>query len=53
MINFLVENQLYIVLIIVLIVWIGLFVYLLTLDKNLSSLERQINTMLNNRENKK
>ncbi|HZW39426.1 MAG TPA: CcmD family protein [Ignavibacteriaceae bacterium] len=34
------ENSIYIVLIIVLIVWAGIFLYLLNLDKRLKSIEK-------------
>ncbi len=38
--NFLQQNSLYIVLIIVLIVWLGIFSYLTVLDKRLKRIER-------------
>jgi CcmD family protein len=41
MYDFLSANALYIVLIIVLICWIGIFSYLLKLDKKISKLEQQ------------
>ncbi|MCW8824203.1 MAG: CcmD family protein [Ignavibacteriaceae bacterium] len=40
--NFLQDNAIYIVMIIVLIVWIGIFFYMLTLDKRLKSIEKEI-----------
>jgi CcmD family protein len=40
--NFLHDNAIYIVMIIVLIVWIGIFFYMLTLDKRLKSIEKEI-----------
>lgn len=40
--DFLVHNALYIVLSIVLICWIGIFMYLLRLDKKISYLEQQM-----------
>ncbi|HZY10613.1 MAG TPA: CcmD family protein [Bacteroidota bacterium] len=42
MFNFLSENSLYIVLIIVLVCWIGIFFYLIRLDRKLSNLEKQM-----------
>jgi CcmD family protein len=41
--NFLQANAIYIVMIIVLIVWIGIFFYMLTLDKRLKSIEKELN----------
>lgn len=43
MYEFLTRNSLYIVLIIVLMCWSGIFLYLLRLDRKLSALERQKN----------
>jgi len=40
MLEFLIQNSLYVVLIIVLIIWSGIFVYLLRLDKKLTELEK-------------
>ena len=40
--NFLQNNAIYIVMIIVLIVWIGIFFYMMTLDKRLKSIEKEI-----------
>lgn len=40
--NFLQDNAIYIVMVIVLIVWIGIFLYMLTLDKRLKSIEKEI-----------
>jgi CcmD family protein len=40
MYDFLTQNSLYIVLIIVLICWLGIFLYLFRLDRRISSLER-------------
>lgn len=42
MYEFLNQNELYIVLIIVLVCWVGLFLYLLRLDKKLSKLEKML-----------
>lgn len=42
LINFFSDNALYIVLIIVLIVWTGIFLYMLNLDKRLKSLENDL-----------
>ncbi|GBD89060.1 hypothetical protein BMS3Abin03_03006 [bacterium BMS3Abin03] len=41
--SFLSENAIYIVMIIVLIVWTGIFLYLFALDKRLKSIEKEIN----------
>ena len=41
MYEFLAQNALYVVLIIVLICWLGIFLYLLRLDRRLSALEQQ------------
>ena len=43
MYDFLMQNSLYIVLIIVLICWAGIFFYLLRLDRRLSVLEQRRN----------
>lgn len=40
MLDFLIQNSIYVVLIIVLIIWTGLFIYLFRLDKKLSELEK-------------
>lgn len=40
--DFLQNNALYIVLFIVLIVWIGIFLYLLNLDKRIKSVEKEL-----------
>jgi len=40
--NFLQNNAIYIVMIIVLIVWVGIFFYMFTLDKRLKSIEKEI-----------
>jgi len=42
MYEFLQNNALYIVMIIVLIVWIGIFLFMMTLDKRLKSVEKEI-----------
>ena len=42
MYDFLSSNALYTVLLIVLVCWIGIFSYLLRLDRKLSSLERRL-----------
>ena len=39
--EFLAQNQLYIVMIIVLAIWLGLYVYLFRLDRRLKKLEEQ------------
>lgn len=43
MLQFLTDNSLYIVLIIVLSIWIGIFSYLYSLDKRLKSIEKKLN----------
>ena len=40
--QFLQSNAIYIVLIIVLIVWIGIFLYLLNLDKRIKNVEKEL-----------
>jgi CcmD family protein len=40
--QFLETNAIYIVLLIVLIVWIGIFLYLLNLDKRIKNVEKEI-----------
>jgi len=40
--QFLSDNAIYIVMIIVLIVWTGIFLYLLNLDKRIKSIEKEI-----------
>ncbi len=40
MYEFLARNELYVVLIIVLVCWVGLFLYLLRLDKKIINLEK-------------
>lgn len=41
--QFLSSNSIFIVMIIVLIVWAGIFAYLLNLDKKLNRIEKEIN----------
>lgn len=41
--NFLQDNAIYIVMIIVLIVWSGIFFFMLSLDKRIKSVEKEIN----------
>lgn len=41
--NFLSSNAIFIVMIIVLIVWIGIFTFLYNLDKRMKGIEKQIN----------
>jgi len=41
--DFLNKNAIYIVMIIVLIVWTGIFLYLFNLDKRIKSVEREMN----------
>ncbi len=43
MIQFLTDNAIYIVMIIVLIVWTGIFFYLLGVDRRIKSIEKEIN----------
>jgi CcmD family protein len=40
MLDFLIQNSIYVVLIIVLIIWTGLFIYLYRVDKKLEELEK-------------
>lgn len=40
--NFLISNAIFIVMIIVLIVWIGIFTFLYNLDKRLKGIEKEI-----------
>lgn len=40
--EFLENNAIYIVMIIVLIVWVGIFLYLLNLDKRIKNVEKEI-----------
>jgi CcmD family protein len=40
--EFLEKNAIYIVMIIVLIVWVGIFLYLLNLDKRIKNVEKEI-----------
>jgi CcmD family protein len=42
MYDFLSQNSLYVVLLIVLIVWVGIFAYIFRLDRKISNLERRI-----------
>lgn len=41
--NFLQTNAIYIVMIIVLIVWIGIFFYMVSLDKRIKNVEKELN----------
>jgi CcmD family protein len=41
-VDFLAQNQLYIVMIIVLAIWLGIYTYLFRLDSRLKKLENQI-----------
>ena len=41
--NFLNNNSIFIVMIIVLIVWAGVFLYLFNLDKRIKSIEKEFN----------
>ncbi len=40
--EFLKDNAIYIVMIIVLIVWVGIFLYLYNLDKRIKTIEKEI-----------
>jgi CcmD family protein len=40
--NFLQNNAIYIVMIIVLIVWAGIFLYLFSLDKRIKNVEKEV-----------
>ncbi|MEJ5352475.1 MAG: CcmD family protein [Melioribacteraceae bacterium] len=42
LINFLEQNSIYIVMFIVLVVWIGIFLFLLNTDKRLKEIEKEI-----------
>lgn len=42
--DFLQNNAIYIVMIIVLIVWAGIFFYMLALDKRIKSVEKELNS---------
>jgi len=42
MYEFLGQNQLYIVLFVILIIWIGIVLYLIRLDKKIGRLEKQL-----------
>lgn len=53
MVDFLIKNQLYVVLIIALIIWIGLLYYLFYLDKKVTSLEKKTNIISNKSEERK
>jgi len=39
--DFLVQNQIYIVLIIVLVIWLGLIIYLFSLERKIMELEKK------------
>jgi len=39
--NFIEQNSYYVVLIITLIIWIGIFLYMLSIDKKLKKLEKE------------
>ena len=41
MLNFFINNSLYIVLVIVLMIWFGISMFMLSLDKKVSKLEKQ------------
>jgi CcmD family protein len=43
MLEFLGQNQMYIVLTIVLLIWAGIVVYLFRLDRKISALEKKLN----------
>ena len=45
--NFLQSNAIYIVMIIVLIVWVGIFFYMFALDKRLKNIEKELNGVKN------
>lgn len=50
MYNFLSDNSIYVVLVIALINWFGLFIYLMKTEKKLNKLEKQISMFENNKE---
>ena len=41
LIDFFANNQLYIVLIIAIVIWLGIFIYIFRVDKKLEKLEKQ------------
>jgi len=41
--NFLEQSSMYVVLIITLLIWIGLFSYIFKIDKKISKLEKELN----------
>lgn len=43
MIEFLIKHSIYIVLVIVLIIWLGISLYLFSLDKKINKLEKGLN----------
>jgi CcmD family protein len=45
--GFLEKNAIYIVMIIVLIVWAGIFLYLINIDKRIKMIEKEINGVKN------
>jgi len=50
MYNFLSDNSIYVVLVIALVNWFGLFIYLLNTEKKLSKLEKQLTLQKNIKE---
>lgn len=52
MYEFLVQNQQYIVLLVVLTIWLGLFILIFRLDKKLNQLEKALNDKNNSSVNK-
>ncbi|MCB0702133.1 MAG: CcmD family protein [Candidatus Kapaibacterium sp.] len=48
MYNFLNDNSIYVVLLVALINWIGLFIYLVKTESKLNKLEKQISSMKTN-----
>ena len=48
--SFLSNNAIYIVMIIVLIVWSGIFLYLFSMDKRIKSIEKEIKNGVQNEE---
>ncbi|MDA0986310.1 MAG: CcmD family protein [Bacteroidetes bacterium] len=49
MLEFLTQNQLFIVLFIVLIIWFGIIIYLFTLENKLKKIENEINNSKGNK----
>ncbi|MGB9770751.1 MAG: CcmD family protein [Candidatus Kapaibacteriota bacterium] len=53
MFEFLSNNQLYIVLFVVLIIWIGLFIYLINVEKKIETIEKLVDSQFKNKGDEK